>query len=322
MSKESSKLVNSAEPWRIVFFGSDNFSCPGLEALNKGPDQVVLVVTPPPKPAGRGRKLTPTLVAKMANDLGLPLLETKSVRDEETLAAISAIQPDLLVVSAFGGFLPEELLTLGKFPPLNVHPSLLPRHRGPAPINWALIQGDECLGVSIIFLEKEMDAGPILRQCKIPSSAESAAIWEERLALLGAEELLVAVSELKEARATITPQDHAQATVNPLLTKADGHIDWHRPATEIRGLINGVDPWPGAQTLLQGKNLKVFGAEVSATETDQEPGKCLGLDEQNRLLVATGLGVLALKELLPEGKKRLAAADFWRGYRPECLGKC
>lgn len=310
------------QAWRVVFFGSPEFSLPSLEALAQGPDQVVLVVTPPPAPSGRGRKLTPSPVALRAGELGLPLLETKSVRQPEIIEAIRASQPDLLVVAAFGGFLPSELLNMCPHPPLNIHPSLLPRHRGAAPVNWCLIQGDQEVGVSIIFLEEEMDAGPILSQRAFTvTGPDCAGVWEGRLARAGAEDLLTVINQLKQGTARPCPQDHGCCTINSLLCKDDGRVDFSRPAAELAGQIKGVDPWPGAQTIFQGRVLKLYGAEEAAEATASgRPGQVLGLDAAGRLLVAAGRGVLALAELQPEGKKRMAAADFQRGYRPEFLG--
>lgn len=309
-------------PWRIVYFGSTDFSLPALEALYNGPDEIVLVVSPPPAPAGRGRKLTPSPVSARAEELGLDRLETKSVKAPDIIEQIRDKKPDLLVVAAFGGFLPKELLEMCPFPPLNIHPSLLPRHRGAAPINWGLISCDQELGVSIIFLEEEMDAGPILSQQAFAADCtlDSAGTWEARLARAGAEDLLKVIISLKNGTAVPCPQDDDVCTINPLLCKNDGRIDFSRPAQALAGQINGVDPWPGAQSLFQGKSLKVFGASFSPEPPNSEPGQVLGLDEEGRLKVATGEGTLFLKELQPEGKKKMSAADFSRGYKPERLG--
>lgn len=323
MSDAPQVAPSQDRPWRIVFFGSPEFSLPALEALSRGPDQVVLVVTPPPAPAGRGRKLSPSPVAARAGELGLSVLEAKSVRRPETIELIRAARPDLLVVAAFGGFLPLELLNLCPYPPLNIHPSLLPRHRGAAPVNWCLIQGDQEVGVSIIFLEEEMDAGPILSQRAFTvTGPDCAGAWEKRLAEAGAEELLKVITQLKNGTAHACSQDHTCRTINPLLCKDDGRVDFSLSAAELAGRINGVDPWPGAQSSFQGRNLKLFGA-VASTEVsaDGRPGQVLGLDGAGRLLVVTGSGILALGELQPEGKKRMPAADFQRGYRPDFLGE-
>lgn len=320
--REDQNQPPAAGPWRLIFFGSACFSGPALKALAEGLDEVVLVVTPPPAPAGRGCKLCCSPLASVAADLGLDVLETKSVRRPEVIEAIRAARPDLLVVAAFGGFLPEELLTMCPYPPLNIHPSLLPRHRGAAPVSWSLIQGDGQVGVSIIFLEKEMDAGPILSQRAFPiNNSDSAGTWEDRLAEAGAEDLLRVIDDLKNGRAVPKPQDDALATVNPLLRKEDGRVDWTRSAAELAGLINGVDPWPGAQTSLAGKSLKLFGASVAEVSGDTAaPGQVLGLDGERRLLIGAGRGVLAVEAFQPEGKKRTAAEVFRCGYRPERLG--
>jgi methionyl-tRNA formyltransferase len=259
-------------------------------------------------------------VAALADQLKLPSLAARSVRSLEVIGQIRAVAPDLLVVAAFGGFLPPALLGLGRFPPVNIHPSLLPRHRGPAPVNWSLIRGDREVGVSLIFLEEEMDAGPILSQRSFPVKGESAGVWEERLTLAGAEDLLAVIAGLKAGTVCPRPQA-APATVNPLLRKEDGRVDFQRPAAELAGLINGVDPWPGAQARFKGRSLKLFGAAPADLPRPAQPGEVLGL-EGGRLLVAAGQGALALAELQPEGKKRLPAAEFQRGYRPERLESC
>lgn len=312
----------SNQPWRIVFFGSTTFSLPALEALQSGLDKIVLVVSPPPAPAGRGQKLTPSPVSARAEELGLERLETKSVRDQAIIGRIREKRPDLLVVAAFGGFLTKDLLEMCSFPPLNIHPSLLPRHRGAAPINWGLISCDHNLGVSIIFLEEEMDAGPILsqRSFAVDRCPDSAGTWEARLAQAGAEDLIKVIAALKNGTAEPCPQGADCCTVNPLLCKNDGRIDFSRPARELAGQINGVDPWPGAQSVFQGKSLKIFGATSTPEPQNNEPGKVMGLDNEGRLIVATGKGTLLLRELQPEGKKKMPAADFSRGYRPERLG--
>ncbi len=367
----------SRPAWRVVFFGSSEFSIPALEALVRGPDQVVLVVAPPPAPCGRGCRLAPSPLSARAECLGLDILPAKSVKNAVAIEAIRAARPDLLVVAAYGGFLPDELLTLTPYPPLNIHPSLLPRHRGAAPVNWSLIQGDREVGVSVIFLQGEMDAGPILRQRAFPvaghfadaeaseerpmggvgpgshpavagpadgcfadaeaseerpmggvgpgshpavAGPDSAGVWEARLARIGAEELLAAIAELKAGTAAPRPQDPALATVNRLLKKEDGRVDWTRPAEALAGLVNGVDPWPGAATTLKGRSLKLFGAEAVEWAFEVSPGRVLGLDAEGRLVVAAGRGALAVTEVQPEGKKRMAASAFLCGYRPEVLG--
>lgn len=314
---------DEVRPWRLVFFGSADFSVPALKALANGPDNLVLTVSPPPTRCGRGLKMSTCSPAAAASELGRPVLEAKSLRRPETIEAIRAVQPDLLVVAAFGGFLPEALLSLCPYPPLNIHPSLLPRHRGPAPVNWSIIKGDKQVGVSIIFLEKEMDAGPILRQRIYDyHSPASAGEWEARLALEGAGDLLAVIAELKAGQARPVPQDTALATVNPLLRKTDGHIDFRHSAAELANLINGADPWPGARTTQGGRSLKLFGAVALPQEdtVGYAPGEVVGPDPERGLLVATGQGLLAIAELQPEGKKKMAAPDFWRGYRPGLLG--
>ncbi len=312
----------ASKPWRLIFFGSGLFSVPALKALAQGPDEVVLVVSAPPARQGRGLKVAANPLAALSGELGLELLEVRGLREPETLAAIEAKKPDLLVTAAYGSFLPARLIELCPWPPLNIHPSLLPRHRGPAPVNWSIIKGDRQMGVSIIFLEKEMDAGAVLRSRAYDYQAPaSAGFWEERLAEAGAQELMAAIADLKEGRAEAQSQDSSRATVNRLLGKADGLVDFQRPAAELAALINGVDPWPGAHCSFKGRGLKLYRA-LAWPETQGRPGQVLGLEkERGGLLVAAAEGAVAIGELQPEGKKRLQAEEFWRGYRPQNLGE-
>ncbi|MGL4208697.1 MAG: methionyl-tRNA formyltransferase, partial [Candidatus Adiutrix sp.] len=258
---------NTPPPYRLVFFGSGPFSLPALESLAQGPDKVVLVVTAPPAPAGRGKKLMPTPTAQLATQLGFDILEARSLRPAPIIERIAHTKPDLLVVAAYGAFLPPELLRLCPTPPLNIHPSLLPKHRGPAPINWALINGDSHLGVSIIFLDEKMDSGPILSQ-RIFSNTEgqSATWWESHLAQVGAMELMQTIENIKNKTISPQPQNHTLATINPLLKKSDGQINWHKSAPAVASLINGTNPWPGAQSRLKGKSIKFFNALAPQTQ--------------------------------------------------------
>jgi methionyl-tRNA formyltransferase len=305
-------------PLRIVFFGSGNFAVPALKALLESPDKVVMVVTTPAAKAGRGQFLTSTSIAKVAEEHDLKVFETTSVNSHESLDAIERAQPELLVVVAFRGFLGPRLLSLGYTPPINIHPSLLPRHRGPAPINWTLIKGDHLCGVSVNFIDLKIDAGEVLAQNAIPvPEAVGSGEIESELSHIGAKLLLQVIQQIKDDRLTPVPQNETLATINRLLKKEDGHIKFEQPAGILARLINGVDPWPGAQALLGDKRLKLFKATSSPGKG--EPGQVLGLDEKGRLKVGTGKGLLLIAELQLEGKTRLPAAEFLRGQNIERL---
>lgn len=312
----------AARPLKLVFFGSPAFSEPSLAALAKGPDQVVLVVAPPDKPAGRGRKPAPPPIKILASALGLEVYQPSSLSGPGVVETVARLEPDLLVVAAYGRLLPPSFLSLGQWPPVNVHPSLLPAHRGPAPGPWAIIKGDRQTGLSIIFLDSGLDSGPILKQAATPiHPLETGGELEERLSRLGAGLLSQTLAELKAGLLAPRLQDHRQATVNRLMTKQDGLIDWTAPAEQVAALIRGVDPWPGAHAFLNGRMIKFFGAIADRpAEPGGVPGQVLGLMEHElageALIVAAGEGRVLISGLQPEGKKRLSPKEFVRGYRP------
>jgi methionyl-tRNA formyltransferase len=252
----------------------------------------------------------------------LPLLETARPNETETVDFISSLKPDLLVVAAFGALLKKTLLTLCSYPPLNVHPSLLPRHRGPAPVNWAIINGDEDTGVSVMFLEEGMDTGPVLAQskCPIPPGLGAVALTEQ-LSHDGALLLSETIARLKNGtQGEPAVQNPQLATTNRLLEKKDGHIDFNQPAARLASLINGVEPWPGAQAFLNGKQVNFFGAR--ALEGSAEPGEVKGLSDKGELQIGSKDGLLLIKDLQVAGKKRVAAAEFAKGYRPARFTSC
>jgi methionyl-tRNA formyltransferase len=305
------------ELWRIIFFGSGLVALPAMAALMGGPDQVTLVVTTPPAPAGRGRLLKPTLVAEQARAAGIPLLETVRINAPEVISSISALRPDLLVVTAFRGFLGPELLALGQHAPINIHPSLLPRHRGPAPVNWTILSGDKKAGVSIISLSSEMDEGAVLAQTEreiLPGYG--AGYLEHHLAQDGAKLLMTVIEELKTKTHKPQPQDSRLATWGRRLSKEDGKLNLNKSAALLAHEINGFDPWPGARALFKGKSLRLFGATVIPGPAD--PGKIIGL-EASQILIGTGQDTLVINQCQPEGRNRMTGSDFFHGYRPVVL---
>jgi methionyl-tRNA formyltransferase len=254
----------------------------------------------------------------MAEENKLPIIETASVNNHDTIDMIERAQPELLVVVAFRGFLGQRLLSLGYTQPLNIHPSLLPRHRGPAPINWTLIKGDQLCGVSVNFVELKIDAGDILAQTALPiPEATGAGELENELSHIGANLLLKVIQQIKDDNLNPIPQNESLATINRLLKKNDGQINFTQAAGTLANLINGVDPWPGAQAMLNDKFIKLFKATSSPGRG--EPGQILGLDEKGRLKIGTGKGLLLISELQLEGKNRLAAAEFLRGQDADYL---
>jgi methionyl-tRNA formyltransferase len=309
---------NLPSPLNIAFFGTGQFALPALKNLLSSPDNITLVVTSLPAPRGRGQTVKPTPIALAAREAGLKVLETNNLNSEKSLNIIEKSAPDLLVVTDFGYFLGERLLNLGFVPPLNIHPSLLPRHRGPAPVNWTLILGDNFCGVTICFIELKVDCGDILLQKSMPvPPGMGAEKLEEQLSNIGGKLLMEAIERIKDDTIDPKPQNESLATINRLMTKKDGLINFSRPAKELACLINGVEPWPGAQAGFKDKKIKLFGA--LNCEGQGFPGQVIGLDSHNHLLIGTSNGVLAISEFQPESRSRMTAVEFSRGYHPEKL---
>jgi methionyl-tRNA formyltransferase len=308
-------MTKAQNPLKIIFFGSAAFAIPPLEAILQSGEDMKLLVSMPPSPAGRGRKQKRVPAALWAAGKGIPLLEHDKANSPEVLEELESLSPDLLIVCAFGTFLGKRLLSLGKTPPINIHPSLLPRHRGPAPINWAIIRGDDKTGVSLIYLEKEMDAGPILKQREIPiPPLTPASILEEELSRLAASMIVELIGEIKRGEEKPILQDESKAIINGLLTKKDGRLDFTRDAKSLANLINGTDPWPGAQARFGEKLIKFFTATSSPGQAS--PGELLPITPEGFLPIGTGSGLLLVSKLQPESKNILSAADFMKGYKP------
>ena len=253
---------------RIVFFGTPEFAVPSLQALLAGSDAVVGVVCQPDKPAGRGQQMSAPPVKQAALRAGVPLLQPEKVRTVQFFDAVRAWTPDLIVVAAYGRILPPPLLELPQHGCINVHGSLLPKYRGAAPIQWAILVGETTTGVTIMQMNERMDAGDILLQRETAIGADDTyGALQSRLAELGATALMDAIDQLHNGTLARCPQDESRVTLAPLLTKADGRIDWTHPATAIARQVRAFDPWPSAFTDLGGKRLKLHGARAVATAT-------------------------------------------------------
>jgi methionyl-tRNA formyltransferase len=307
---------------RIVFMGSPEFAVPSLRAAMTS-CAVAAVVAQPDKPKGRGQSVEAPAVARVAREAGLPLLQPPSVRRPEVQEQLRGLQADLFLVVAYGKILPPEVLSIPRLGCVNVHASLLPRYRGAAPIQWSLIRGETETGVTLMKLDAGMDTGPMLVQERTAiAENETAGQLAVRLAELGAGCLQRALPDLEAGRLAETPQDHAQATMAPLLEKEDGRVDFAKPARAVRDHVRGVDPWPGAFTLLDGEVLKVFAARL-ATASGPSPGtaagEVLGLGPEG-LRVRCGDGQsVAFGELQLPGRKRMAASALCAG-RPIATG--
>jgi methionyl-tRNA formyltransferase len=293
--------------------GSPEFAVPTLEALLRTQD-VVAVVTQPDKPTGRGQALQPPPVKEAALRAGVAVLQPERLGGDRGAAAraeLAALAPELIVVAAYGKILPRAVLDIPPRGCINVHGSLLPRYRGAAPIQWAVIRGERETGITIMRMDEGMDTGDMLLKRSVPITDEdTAGTLEAKLAPLGAELLVEALQRLEEGTLAGEPQDPALATLAPRLTKDHGRVDFTRPAREVRDLVRGVDPWPGAFTLLRGERLALFAPRL--VSGGGAPGTVLGADRDG-LLVACGEGAVGLRELQLPGRKRLPAAAFLAG---------
>ena len=295
--------------------GSADFSLPILKALSEG-EEVLAVVTQPDRPRGRGQRVVPTPVKEWAEGKGIPVLEPQGLKGP-FLEEVRGIGPEAIVVAAYGRILPSELLRLPPLGCINVHPSLLPKYRGAAPVNWAIIRGEIETGVTTFLMDERMDSGPILLQRRVRiGEGETASELLGRLAELGAELLLETLKRWRRGEIEPRPQREEEATFAPKLRKEDGLIDWKREAREINNLIRGAQPWPGAYTFLRGKLLKVHRARVGSGRG--EPGEVISLEEG--IEVACGEGSLLLQEVQLEGRRRVLWEDFLRGY-PLSIGE-
>jgi methionyl-tRNA formyltransferase len=311
---------------KVVFMGSPEFAVPALRALIDH-HEVALVVTQPDKRVGRGKRMAPPPVKEVAVAAGIPVAQPKSARDREFAAALRATGAEIGVVVAYGKILPRRVLEAFPRGCINIHGSLLPRYRGAAPIQWAIIRGETETGVTIMQLDRGMDTGPMLLSRSMPVLPDdTAGSLFQRMAPVGAEALLDALDGLEQGTLEPIAQDHDAASYAPMLEKTDGIIDWTQTAREVANRIRGVDPWPGAETRMGEMRLKLYGARAmdntgdSDTDSDAQaqPGQVLGVDRDG-LRVACGQGVCVIAALQAPGRRRLLAKAFVSG-RPIPVG--
>ena len=300
---------------RIVFMGTPEFAVPSLEALI-GEHQVVGVFCQPDKPVGRHHnKLQPPPVKVCAQAHGIPVYQPEKLRDGSALAVLRELDPELIVVAAYGRILPDDILALPPKGCINVHSSLLPKYRGAAPINWAILKGEAETGVTIMHMASELDAGDIILQRTTPiGETEDAAALYDRLARLGGELVVEAVARIEAGTASRTPQDHTKATLAPMLSKSLSPVDWSWSAQEIFNQLRGLYPWPGASTdVITGEPMKLWGAQVVEKYTDAIPGTIIAASKAGIDVACGDCHVLRILELQPPGKKRMTAAAYLAG---------
>ena len=312
----------------IVFIGTPDFAVPSLRRLAADGHVITAVITQPDRPAGRGRRLAPPPVKTAAEALGLTVLQPPTLRDAEPLDAIRALQPEAIVAVAYGQILRQELLDIPPRGVLNVHPSLLPRHRGASPIAGAILAGDDETGVSIMQMDAGMDSGPVLAHRRVPiGPLDTTGTLTSSLAELGAGLLAETLPRWLAGEIDPQPQDDSRATVTHLIRKEDGEIDWTLSAVEIWRRVRAYTPWPGAATALAGEPLLIRQAWPLVGSSGEPPGTVVALDPNvppearaAAFAVQTGDGLLAVLELQRAGRRALSSADFARGV-PGIIGQ-
>jgi methionyl-tRNA formyltransferase len=303
-------------PMSLVFCGTPYFAVPMLERLVQSGFSVRLVLTQPDRPKGRGLELIASPVKQSAERLGLPIYQPEKIKQNEELRAkLGAIAPDAIIVVGYGRIIPTWMLQLPKFGNINLHASLLPKCRGAAPIQWAIANGETVTGVTTMRIDEGLDTGDILLQQELAIfDDDTSETLAPKLAALGAELMVTTLEGLQAGTITPRPQNHAGATLAPILKKEDGRIDFRRTAQEIYNRLRGFQPWPGAFTTFRGKNLNITAAKPVAERAPQ--AQLVVRDE--RVFVGCGNGTsLEILDLQPEGKKRMPARDFIHGYRPQ-----
>lgn len=299
---------------KILFMGTPSFSVASLKRLVEDGHEICGVFTQPDKPKNRGMKLTFSPVKEYALSQNLSVYQPRSMRDDEAIAQVAELAPDLIVVAAYGKILPESVLNTPQLGSINVHSSILPKYRGAAPINWAILNGETETGVTIMYMAKALDAGDIIRIDKTPIDPdETAESLTERLAQLGADTLSTVIPQLANGTAQRIPQNDADSTYASMLSKTLSPIDWTKDSLSIHNQVRGLIPWPCASTILEGKRFKIYKT-VLGSATDAEPGTILSAGNDGIEIACGDDMSLFIVELQAEGKKRMAAADYLRGH--------
>jgi methionyl-tRNA formyltransferase len=297
----------------LIFMGTPDFAVASLKTLSENSYKVSMVVTQPDRPKGRGRKVIPPPVKEAAQNIGYDVIQPVSMKNRDFFDTIAGLKPDILIVVAYGHILPKNILAIPETGTINLHASLLPKYRGPAPIQWAIINGEKETGVTTMLMDDGLDTGDILLSSKEKITAfDTSATLHDRLSVLGADLLIKTLKSFENNNINPIAQDHAGATYAPLLKKSDGRINWEKPAEHIASFIRGVTPWPGAFTFQDNKRLKIFSAKPILVEANEAPGTVIkGFPDELR--IATGKGALSVTEIQGASGKRLLIKDFLRG---------
>ena len=301
---------------RIVFMGTPDFASASLKKLIDEKFDVVGVFTQPDKPKGRGMELCASPVKELALENGLPVFQPVKMRDGTALAQIKALEPDILVVVAYGRILPDDILAVPKYGAINVHGSLLPKYRGAAPIQWAVLNGEKITGVTTMYLASEMDTGDIIYTAETEiGEYETSGELFDRLKDMGAELLVKTLRDIDAGTAPRAPQDHSKASYVTMLDKSICPIDWNKTPREVLKHIYGLQPWPVATMELEGKTVRVFAAKYTDGKTEKVPGAVVSTDKGGLEIACADGETLLITELQAPGKKRMGAEDYLRGHQ-------
>ena len=302
---------------RVIFMGTPDFSVGILEEIIKAGHEVVLAVTQPDKPKGRGNTVQFPPVKEIALAHGIEVYQPTKIRDAECVEYLRKYHADIMIVAAFGQILSKEILDMPRYGCVNVHASLLPKYRGAAPIQWAVINGEKVSGVTTMRMDIGIDTGDMIEKVEVPlDKEETGGSLFDRLAEEGAKLCVHTMSEIEAGRATYTKQDESEATHTSMIKKQFGKIDWTKSAVEIERLVRGLNPWPSAYTSLNGKTLKIWRTSVEEADSGAKAGTIVSL-KKDEIAVQTGKGILLLQEVQLEGKKRMPVDAFLRGYQLE-----
>lgn len=298
---------------KIVFMGTPEFAVPCLQKIIDEGHEVVAVVTQPDKPKGRGKKLAMPPVKELALKYDIPVYQPLKAREESFVDTLKEMNPELIVVVAFGQILPKSILDIPKYGCVNVHASLLPRYRGAAPLNWVIINGEEKTGVTTMYMDEGLDTGDMILKSEIPLDDEiTAGELHDKMMIDGAKVLKETIDLIEKGEAPREKQSNEDTCYSPIMNKSLGNIDWNKSAIDIHNLVRGINPWPSAYTTYEGQTMKIWKTKVIDKNSDKDPGTIISVDKEG-INISTSEGIVQIKEIQMAGKKRMEVPEYIKG---------
>lgn len=298
---------------KIVFMGTPEFAVPCLQKIIDESHEVLAVVTQPDKPKGRGKKLAMPPVKELALKYDIPVYQPLKAREESFVDTLKEMNPELIVVVAFGQILPKSILDIPKYGCVNVHASLLPRYRGAAPLNWVIINGEEKTGVTTMYMDEGLDTGDMILKSEIPLDDEiTAGELHDKMMIDGAKVLKETIDLIEKGEAPREKQSNENTCYSPIMNKSLGNIDWNKSAIDIHNLVRGINPWPSAYTTYEGQTMKIWKTKVIDKNSDKDPGTIISVDKEG-INVSTSEGIVQIKEIQMAGKKRMEVPEYIKG---------